>query len=258
LKCLAVGFPGSGKTWFAASAALSPETSPVLYVEYFGQSASLGTFPGLTPDNFIHIRIDSYDELSYVHTWLVSPRGTVPALDNVIGDLVPKTVVFDSITEIQRMEVLRVGGTAIPKGSLPTSFEHPSIRGWGQLLDQFVFLGKTGYALNLNVIMTCLAQIDFDKDNKVTNIVPALHGQASTVFPSTALTVMRLEAQPAGLTTEQWGKSEPVYNVGYFRVGNAAFARDNSGVFNTSLYNPSVPRMVRLINARTANVTANS
>jgi hypothetical protein len=252
LRLLVYGMPGSGKTYLIGSAALNPVTSPVLYLELNGQSQSLASLD-LPDDQFMHILVKEYNTFSHMLTWLRNPVSR-PDITELIEDTTqvkgwfPKTVGIDSVTEIQRREVLRVAGNTLNDGVLPTDFIRPEIQQWGELLDQFILFGERYYKPPFHVIMTCLEETDQDVKNKIERRLPALHGKARELFSSTALTVMRMAQVPAGTFTEQWGHREEVYCKGYLRSTDGRdFARDNTGVFPAVLYNPTAPRMAQML-----------
>jgi KaiC/GvpD/RAD55 family RecA-like ATPase len=110
LRLLVYGEPGSGKTWLGASACLDELTSPVLYVEYKSQIASLRSNPeyvkAMEDGRLVILSLDKYEELNHVYTYLFRGQGSSESFDELFPTF-PKTLVVDSLTELQRAEVMR-------------------------------------------------------------------------------------------------------------------------------------------------------
>lgn len=250
LRVLGYGEPGVGKTTFGASAALDPETAPCLFVEYRAQITTLRANPefakAIENGNLIILRLDKYDELSHIYTWLERGRGSLKALDQVMeaaghaDDVMPKTVVIDSLTELQRTEVMRRAGNT--EGKFTRDVKSPEIRDWGALLNQFTLLAHLFFQLPYHIIFLGLEDVDFG-DHAVGETAPiegyrvALQGAAKRQFPAYALVLMRFGKAP---------RNVKAYNVGYTQEIKAA-SKDQTGVFPDQLYNPTIPKMAKLL-----------
>ena len=252
LRLLVYGEPGSGKTWLGASAALDELTAPVLYVEYKSQIASLRSNPeyvaAMEDGRLVILSLDKYEELNFVYTYLFqnagcAPESTVPT--EGIGSLFtkygpPKTVVTDSVTELQRAEVMRRAGN--PVGTFITDVEAPQIQHWGQLLNQFTLLPNLYYQLPLHVIFMGLEDVDYaprivGQAPQVTGYRLALQGSAQRQFPAYALTVMRLERAP---------RNSLAYCVGYTKAIRAK-TKEQSGRIPAKVVGPTIPALARML-----------
>jgi hypothetical protein len=232
LRVLVYGEPGVGKTWFGASACLDEATSPVLYLDYCGQAASMQANPeylkAIEEERLVLLELEKYQDLNHVYTWLFT--GKFPD-----GIPTPKTVVVDSVTELQRLEVNRRAGNA-PNVFL-TDVERPQIQDWGKLLDQFVLLAKVFYALPYHIVFSALEMAQMDDREKVIAARPAFQGQARRLFPAYALTVLHLRRAARNLG---------VYNVGYTAAVKAR-SKDQTGCFPAVIPAPTIPMLVRLL-----------
>jgi len=250
LKMLVFAEPGCGKTHLVASAALDPLTAPVLFLEYRAQIASLRSNPdyikAIDEGNLIIIRLEKYSDLTRIHAWLKAGRGTNPNLDGLMEslghgpDVMPKTIVFDSLTELQRSEVMRIAGN-VP-GKFLAEIEPPQIQDWGTLLNKFTTLAHDFFTLPYHVVFTGLETVDYGK-GPVGEAPPidgyrvALQGQAKRQFPAYALTLMRLELAPRGAT---------YFNVGYTRANKTA-VKEQTGMIPAKVPNPTIPMLVKML-----------
>jgi len=236
LRMLVYGEPGTGKTWLCASACLDPDASPVLFLDYRGQVTSLRGHPDyaerIEDGRLFLVRLGAYSDLNHIYTWMVGKD--VPSLDKAWpNEGRPKTLVLDSITELQRLEVMRRAGN--DPEVFTQDLERPTIRNWGTLLDQFVLLARLFYDLQCHVIFTALERVDFDDKDKVTGHKIAMQGQASRQLPAYALTVMRLESAPRSM--------KDTFNVGY-TVGHQSASKDQTGCLPAQIANPTVPKIL--------------
>lgn len=244
LRVLGYGQPGSGKTWFGASACLSEETSPVLFLEYKAQAGSLAQNEqyreAMNDGRLVLLRLEEYSELNHIWSWLNgSPR---KELDKLFDGGKPKTLVLDSVTELQRREVLRAAGNDPDK--FVTSIEKPRIQDWGNLLNQFALLANLFYGnLDMHVIFLALEAVDYKRekdslDQTVAGYRVALQGQAQDQVPAYAYTLMRLVKAADNL---KW------YNEAWTRSGKAV-TKEQVGKLPARIPNPSVPLLVSLLN----------
>jgi len=250
LKMLVFAEPGLGKTHLGASASLDELTAPVLFLEYRAQIASLRSNPAyvkaMEEGNLIIVRIEKYTELAPIHAWLKAGRGSNEVLDELMTSCghgpedMPKTIVFDSLTELQRAEVMRVAGNISTK--FLTSIEPPQIQDWGTLLNQFTTLAHDFFVLPYHVVFMGLETVDYGK-GPVGEAPPiegyrvALQGQAKRQFPAYALTLMRLELAPKGAN---------YFNVGYTRAHKSA-VKEQTGMIPAKVLNPTIPMLVNML-----------
>ena len=252
LRMLAYGEPGSGKTWLGASAALDELTAPVLYVEHRAQIASLRSNPefvaAMEDGRLVILSLDEYKELNYIYTYLFQlPREKIAAPTPAGGTIAalfpngpPKTLVVDSLTELQRTEVLRVAGNPVDK--FLTEIDPPQIQNWGSLLNQFTLLANKFYALPMHVAFMGLEDVDYaprivGQVPRVTGFRLALQGSAQRQFPAYALTVMRLERAP---------RNSQAYCVGHTRAIRAK-TKEQTGKIPAKVVGPTIPGLAEML-----------
>lgn len=254
LRLLDYGEPGSGKTWFGASAALDELTAPCFFIDYRSQIASLRSNPeymeAMNDGRLVIVTLEEYAELNYVYTFLLKASqlelelgATRPTGDfwDLFPDGPPKTVVVDSTTEIQRAEVMRIAGNT--PGKFVRDVERPQIQHWGSLLNQFTLLAHLFYQLPYHIVFSGLEAVDYGPKAKLSEpdrpvgFRLALQGAAQRQFPAYALTVMRLSRAP---------RSASYYAVGETQ-GIAAKTKEQTGMFPATIRNPSIPGMVKLL-----------
>ena len=251
LRMITYGEPGSGKTYFGASAALDDLTAPVMILEYRSQIGSLRANKEYTKaideGRLIIISLDSYSDLSTFYGWFDRGFGSSKQLDQIMLDRgyegLPKTVVVDSITELQRSEVMRRAGNQ--EGKFLVDVERPQIQHWGALLNQLTLLANLFFGLPIHIIFNGLESVDYGsapvgEQPPIQGYRLALQGQAKRQFPAYAMTVMRLERAPKN--------SQGVFNIGY-TSGYKAKTKEQTGFLPAKIPNPTIPQIVRWLRA---------
>lgn len=156
------GDPGVGKTVFAGSASQVAELGPVLYIDAEGGVLSLRErYP-----NVDVVRVKSFVDVAKVLEQLRK------------GDHGYKTVVVDSLTEIQKFGMYYIMGAAITKDP-DRDPDLPGIGEWGKNTEQMRKLVRAFRDLPINCIFTALAAVDIDKKAQRT-IRPAMSGKLSS------------------------------------------------------------------------------
>jgi len=244
LRLCIYGEPGSGKTWFGASAALDELTSPVLFLNARAQIASLRSNPAymeaIKDRRLVILTLEEYAELNYIYTWLFRGSG-IESLDELFAQHgPPKTIVLDSLTELQRIEILRVGGN--PADKLLRDVEPPQIQHWGSLLSQFTLLAHLYYQLPYHICFVGLEGVEYARHvvgetPRATGYRIALQGSAQRLFPAYALTVMRLERAPRG---------SGAFVLGHTR-GTISKTKEQTGFFPAQILDPTIPALAKLL-----------
>jgi len=255
LRMVVYGEPGSGKTWLGASGCLAPETSPTLFVEYRAQIASLRSNPeyleAIEDGRLIIAALEKYSELDYLYTWLQRGRGSQGQCDAMMtnlghaDDVMPKVVVIDSLTELQRSEVMRRAGNAANR--FLTDVEAPQIQHWGQLLNQFTLLAHLFFQLPYHIVFSGLETVDYGKrvvgqEAPIIGYRLALQGQAIRQFPAYALTLMRLDRAPTN--------TQGAFTIGY-KQSVMAKTKEQTGMLPAKIVNPTIPKLVKMLAGET-------
>lgn len=252
LRLLDYGEPGSGKTWFGASAALDELTAPCFFIDYRSQIASLRSnteyMEAMNDGRLVIVTLDEYADLNHIYAYLFQQANLEPKTPRPTGGLwdlfpegPPKTVVVDSTTEIQRAEVMRIAGN--PAGKFIRDVERPQIQHWGSLLNQFTLLAHLFYQLPYHIVFSGLEAVDYGKKENLgepdrpVGFRLAMQGAAQRQFPAYALTVMRLSRAP---------RSAAYYAVGETQ-GIAAKTKEQTGMFPATIGNPTIPGLVKLL-----------
>ena len=243
LRLVVYGEPGTGKTWFGASGALDPLTAPVLYLEFRAQIASLRSNPqylqAMEEKNLVIISLDEYKDLNHIYTWLATGYGSNPSIDALFNEA-PKTVVIDSLTELQRAEVMRIAGNQ--PGRFVRDVEPPEIQHWGSLLNEFTLLAHLFYQLPYHLVFVGLEQTDYAKKvigetRQAVGYRLALQGAAQKQFPAYALTVMRLDRAPANLEMHAIGYTYSVLSK----------TKEQTGMLPAKIGAPTIPKLAKLL-----------
>lgn len=162
LNMLIYGHSGVGKTRLAASAAAVEELSPVLFIDIEGGTMSIrDVYPDVD-----RVRVKS----------MMDMQNTYQAIRD--GKLEYKTIVLDSLTEIQKFSMLQIMKELLQEEP-ERDPEVPGLREWGKNAEQTRRLIRAFRDLPVNTIFTALAAEERDKYNK-SHLKPSLNGKLSS------------------------------------------------------------------------------
>lgn len=162
LNMLVYGHPGVGKTVLAGSASVVPEMSPVVFLDVEGGTFSLRkTYP-----NVEVVRVTNWGQVQEIYNELY--RGKTGF----------KTIVLDSLTEIQRLSMLGIMGEVVREDSSRDP-EVPSIREWGKNGEQTRRLVRAFRDLPMNTIFTALTIEEKDAKSGKMKSRPSMSGKLS-------------------------------------------------------------------------------
>ena len=164
-------------------------------------------------------------------------------MDSFGHEGMPKTLVVDSITELQRSEVMRHAGNK--EGRFTTQVISPEIKDWGNLLNELTLLANLFYSLECHVVFSGLEAVDYGKTGigeppVVQGYRVALQGAAKRQFPAYAMSVIRLDRAPRS--------SQGIYNVGY-TDSVLAKTKEQTGFLPKQIPNPTIPQLVEFLTA---------
>ena len=157
---LVYGDSGTGKTTLAGSADEVPEMRPVLFVDIEGGTESLRhSYP-----NVETVRVQNWKQMQDVYNVLHS------------GEHEYKTVVLDSLTEIQKFNMYNIMHDTIAKRP-DLDPDVPSMREWGKNLEQMRRMVRGFRDLDMHTIFTALNMTDKDQKTGITTMQPSLSGK---------------------------------------------------------------------------------
>jgi len=247
LKLLLYGLPGSTKTRTACTAALDPRTSPVLLLNAAGNPVSLTDFAKV-PDV---LSLDNLSDLNDPFEWLQGGQ-PVSGWSKQYGLNPPyRTVILDSITEIQRMS-FRAQSAWVGPGSFPAKVERQHFY---NTLGQMVNMANLFFSLPMNVIMTALEEDKKDEQTGTIHYGPLLWGQSDKEVGAYAYIVARMVHRAA--LTDQVAKklltetedpiNKEVVSVALFTPSGKYQAKDQTGKLGDFMVNPTITKMLDAI-----------
>ncbi len=255
LKILFYGIPGSTKTRTAASAALDPRTSPVLYLESGGNVISIRDY-NPQPDV---IHIDALEDFNPIYEWLTNGQPECKFQKDFELRTGYKTLVIDQITDIQRMTMNKASGnmgTATSPGTIPQTMQ---IQHFNSTLAHMVKFATLFYGLkDMHVIITCQEREDKDEQTGLISYKPLLWGQSAGEVPGYAYLVSRL-VHRARVNTDSKMKlaigeqPESVTSVAFFMPSGKYVAKDQYGMHDEDggplnyMIDPSIPKLLDAI-----------
>lgn len=159
INMLVYGESGVGKTTLAGSASLVEELSPVLCIDIEGGTLSIQEkFPEIEV-----VRVTRWKHLQSVY-------------DELRRENPYKTVILDSLTEIQKFSMYEIMGELIAKEP-DRDPDVPSIREWGKNGEQTRKFVRAFRDLPCNTIFTALPVTERDPKTGVTKTMPSLSGK---------------------------------------------------------------------------------
>jgi len=167
INILFYGEAGVGKTRLAGSASEVAECLPVLLIDVEAGSTSVAMYPGIDI-----VRVTTYEELVEIYNDLK----TIEAKE---GNLPYKTIILDSITEMQKL-----GMEAVLKRTVERAHERgddkdpdqPDFGDWAKNANQTRRMIRAFRNLECHTIFTALAQVDSSRPTK-PKAKPYLNGK---------------------------------------------------------------------------------
>lgn len=224
---LAYGPPGVGKTYFCGSALDDEDTYPVLLLDVDGGAMTLRDKPELDV-----IQVRTIDQVVDVHN-------KIQARAKASGEFYYKTICIDSLTFLQKMDMLAVMKYAQRKS--PNRFNEPdfelhaaSPKEWGMSNERVRMVISAYKDLGCHLICTALERAKKNKEGEILGYEPALGGgDLRDNIPGYFDIVGRMTADKApGQAVER--RMQTVKT-------NRVVAKDRSKVLPESVESPSVP-----------------
>lgn len=154
---------GIGKTWLAGSASAVEELSPVLLIDIEGGKLTLREeWPKVET-----VRVQSWEEMQKLY-------------DELYKGNPYKTLLFDSLTEIQKFsmyEIMKVLAKEGRSSGAPVDEDVPGMREWGKNLEQVRKMVRAFRDLPCNTIFTALVASEKNARTGKTHMKPSLPGK---------------------------------------------------------------------------------
>jgi phage nucleotide-binding protein len=226
LNILVYGDPGAGKTYFGGTAEDSPLTSPVLFLDIEGGTATIRKRKGIDVR-----RIRSMKEIESIYNTLYK------SIDN--ESIYYKTVVIDSLSELADVDMKLIMKNA--KNANPDKVDEdvPSPREWGKARNHIRTIVRAFRDLPCNVI--CTAQLfTLQEENQPTKYSPGFAGKLRVEVPGFMDIVGYMSAKSSG---------EVITRRMQVQGTNRVVAKDRTATLGTVLENTNVPDMFTLIHS---------
>jgi phage nucleotide-binding protein len=229
LNVLIYGEPGVGKTYFCGTADDDERSGPVLILDVEGGTLTLRHRP-----NVDVVPVRSMDKLSAVHEELRKHPDHY------------NTVVIDSLTELQKLDMKTVMDEQYEKKPESTDKFVPDQRAWGKSSERVRRIIRGFKDLDCHTITTCLVAEKKDERTNITSMYPSLPGklagEVSGFFDIVGLMTSNDEDDDKGGTVQvrriQFAKTRRV------------IAKDRTGALGDLLVNPTVPMILDLVNTQ--------
>jgi phage nucleotide-binding protein len=225
INLLVYGDPGVGKTELGGTAQDHPSTSPVLILDIEGGTATLRKRPDV-----MVVRIKSVTDLVLIHG----------ELDKAIasGDpQAPRTVVVDSLTELQKLDMNDIMRTVVKRAKEKGDERDPDVpsqREWGKSSNHIRNIVRAYRDLPCNVIFTALAKREQDDNTGTVVTVPSLPGKLASETPAFLDIVGYLYTEIKDSKIQRRMLCQP---------SRTKLAKDRLGVFGDLLENPTIPML---------------
>jgi hypothetical protein len=192
LKSLFYGPIGSGKTHLAGTSAEVPEMRDILDIDAEGGSLTLTPWD----DKITTIPINKYSQFARIHEFLrlhVAARDSgddekLAALEERITGTLPqrpkkfKTVIVDSLTEVQKYCMYQLTGIHIGDQRLDIDPSTPEFKEWGQNSEMIRLMVRSFRDLPMHIIFIAQEQVGEDERKQQIRRV-ALPGKLAGEVP---------------------------------------------------------------------------
>lgn len=222
LNMLVYGEPGAGKTYLAATAQDSPHTTPVLFLDVEGGTTTIRKRKDVDVK-----RINSITELVEVHKLLHDEN-----------DGYYKTVVIDSLTELQKLDMRDIMREVVQRRP-DLDPDVPSMREWGKSAEHVRRIVRGFRDLQCNTIMTALSNIERD-ENGVVTYTPSLPGKLKMEIPGFMDIV--------GYLSSTIENDETIRRI-QFAKSRRVIAKDRTSALEAVVDFPTIPLLWEAINA---------
>lgn len=163
VNMLVYGDPGVGKTVLAGSASQIGSMSPVLFIDVEGGTMSLrNKYPGVDV-----VRVSNWQDMTAIYNDIATKESKY------------KTIVIDSLTEIQKFSMYNIMRDLV-NADPDRDPDVPGIREWGKNAEQIRRFVRAFRDLPVNTIFTALAAQDKDQKTGAVLNRPYLSGKLAS------------------------------------------------------------------------------
>lgn len=228
LNFLVYGEPGAGKTYLAATAQDHPDMSPLLFLDVEG-----GTVTIRKRKDVDVVKVRTMQQVEDIHNELYK--------DNT---LYYKTVVIDSITELQKLDMRTVMQQQYDKRPDTTDLDVPSQREWGKSGERIRRIIRAYRDLPLNTITTALMGEAHDDSTNITSYFPSMPGKLRGEIPGYFDVVGLLSSK-----SERREGVDTVVRTLQLAKTLRVVAKDRTASLGSLIENPTIPSMWDVIHA---------
>lgn len=250
LKLFTYADPGGGKTTFFATAMDDPRTSPALWLDCGGNPESIRR-RNPVPDM---IEIETTTDLNPIYEYLKGGQRPEHSFAKTLFGAGPndfgftqktyKTVVFDGVTEYQRVAFDEITGNASKR--LGDKLNPPDQRMFGQALSRLTMVARYMFGLpGISVLISALERQDKDETTGALSFSPNLWGQARSEVPAYSLLTARLIRQSKLKPSERdKAENKNAYTIAYFDQTGSFLAKDQYGGLPSTMPDPTIPKVM--------------
>lgn len=160
MNILVYGDSGTGKTTLAGSADEVPEMRPVLFIDVEGGTESLrNSYPDVET-----VRVQTWKDVQNVYDALLE------------GDLKYRTVVLDSVTEIQKFNMYNIMSELTQKKP-DADPDIAGMREWGKNIEQMRRFVRAYRDLPMHTIFTALDRVEKNQKTGISLHMPSMSGK---------------------------------------------------------------------------------
>lgn len=227
LNLLIYGEPGAGKTYLCGTAQDHPDTKPILIIDVEGGTITLRRKRDVDVK-----QVRTMKDIEDIHSSL---RKDI--------DQYYKTVIIDSLTELQKLDMRTVQQEEYNRQPEKTDIYVPSQRAWGKSGERVRMIVRAFRDLPCNTIVTCLMAYEKDEKTNITTYFPSVPGKLRSELPGFFDVVGYLRA------VEERGENNEtvIRRVLQTAKTSRVIAKDRTGALPDVLNDPTIPLIWDLI-----------